>query len=288
MITSRWNHFFFTPIPPHSLAILRILFGAFLLLEWAVYFPRVPMLFSDHGLLVPWITQGIPSFVVHPDLTTAYAIYLLHGICLILFTIGFGMRFSGFIAALLMFYYYNLSFHAFPSSYHRIFLFFLIILSMSGADCAFSLRMKIKRGAWSAYDLVPAWPQRVLQIQLTLTYLGVGLQKLVLPGWETGEVLSYAFIGRWATPLAFWVARLDLPLWFYDKLVFFVKFLHIALPFAFWMPKIRPYAAAFAALFHIGVALLLGMWWFLAMIPAYIVFWDPTDIQKGFERCFRD
>jgi hypothetical protein len=182
--------------------------------------------------------------------------------------------------AVIALYYYQMSFHNFPSSYHRIFLVFTVLLSLSGADKTLSLRMKRERGSFTAWEPVPAWPQRLIAFQICATYFGVALQKLVLPLWQTGEVLSYSFTGRWGTPFAFWFARLNLPLWFYDHVIDAVKFLHITLPFAVWFPKLRWYAMGAGALFHIGVTLTMGMWWFLAMIPAYVVFFNPEDVRR--------
>src|SRR3989338_7093864 len=90
-----WNTFWFARIPPHALAILRILFGSFLVIEWIAYLPRVTKLFSSSGIVVPMFA-GTDIPVLHwfiepfsPLLT--YVIYFGYLLSLILFTVGWDM-----------------------------------------------------------------------------------------------------------------------------------------------------------------------------------------------------
>ena len=186
------------------------------------------------------------------------------------------------IAILLCAYFWQLQLHLFPASYNRILFFCLLVLLPGGADRTFSLAMLRQHGSVFAWEPVSILPQRLLSLQITFTFLGVGWQKLWLPSWQTGEILPYSFISRWGTPLAFWFVRLPLTLRFYDHLLFVVKFFEFVVPFGLWIPKTRNAAVAGIAIFLILIASFLSIWWFLFIIPSCILFYPPESV---FQRC---
>ena len=68
-----------------------------------------------------------------------------------------------------------------------------------------------------------------------MTYLGVGFQKLWLPGWQEGEMLYYAFIGVWGTQMGYWIGQLGWHEFIYDWSVFLVKIFEVIMPFLLWI-----------------------------------------------------
>lgn len=270
-----WQKFFFALVPPHGLALIRIALGLFLLIYWCVYLPRVGMLFSEEGLVIPY-SSALPPI---PSVSQAYAIYILILIPIIALLLGWHMRIAGMLLCGAMLYYWLLSFHNFPSSYNRILLFVTFIIALSGADRTLSLRMYRKWRSWTAFEVVPAWPLRIIAIQITALYLGVSLQKAYLPGWQGGEIIAYSFINAWSTPLAYAVARMNIPIIWYDIAAWMTKILHGVLPIGLWIPWMQRWCFLGAALFHIVITLVMGMWWFLVLIPLYIVFVDPSDVK---------
>ena len=276
-IQKSWHNFFFREIPPHGLALIRIALGLFLLVYWCVYLPRVVMLFSKDGIVIPYSDS---TLLTPPSASVAFAIYTAMLIPITALLLGWHMRTARILLCVAMLYYWLLSFHHFPSSYNRIILFVTFIIAMSGADKTLSLRMRQSRGSWSASEMVAAWPLRILAIQITALYLGVGLQKAYLPGWQGGEIISYSFINAWSTPLAYHIARLNIPMGWYDLAAWMTKILHGVLPIGLWIPWMQRWCFVGAALFHIVIALTMGMWWFLVLIPLYIAFVEPMQIQK--------
>ncbi len=278
-LLQRWEHWWLRETPPHALAIFRIGFGAFLLLYFGLMLPNVPLMFSTDGIVLPnvdWI--GVPSPVV------ALTIHLVLLLSLLGVTIGYGMRRCGCIAFVIYVYYWLISFYLFGGSFDRIFLFCLAVLVCSGADKTLSLHMKLKRGSWLAWEPVSILPQRILAVQISATYLGVGWQTIVLPAWQGGEILPYSFSGPWGTPLARWMLSLNLPLWFYDGSVNLVKIFECLLPFGLWMKKARLWFMLGGAVFHVLIALFLGIWWFLVLVPGYVVFFDGEEVRKWTKR----
>ena len=273
-----WNQFWFRECPPHALALFRICLGVFLLIYALTYAPHITLLFSNKGLLLPLYFQGQA-----PTPTLALTTYCLLLTTLCFFTIGFHFRTSTALLIVLLLYYWQLSLHLFPGSHNRILFFTLCVLFFSEADATFSYRMWKEKGSVFAWKPVSIWIQRLLTIQITATYLGVGLQKVVLVPWQSGEVLSRSFMGMWASPLAFAIARAELSEWTYRVAVESIKICEILLPLGLWIQKFRLAAIVIGSVFHISIALLLGIWWFVFLLPAYILFFPPEYIKNVIE-----
>lgn len=272
------------------MALLRIAFAGYLIVEALTYFPFVPQMFSDGALTMSLWADLVPASVRFlfdpPPSAVAWVIASLYLIaCIGLFT-GTLMRTS--IAMLIAFtlYYWQLSFFLFPSSYHRIYFFTLCALLFSGADKTFSVRMRRTHGSFFAWEPVMIFAQRLLAVQIAFTYVGVGLQKAWLPAWQDGRALSFSLLGRWGTWLGRWVVSLNFPFWTYSLSVLLIKIGEVLLPFMLWTKRWRWYAVAMGIAFHVGIAVLMSIWWFIPLIPAYIVFWQPEEVYEALRRRF--
>lgn len=294
---ARWNYFWFRNAPPHAIAILRILFGLWMLLYFGLRIPHVPMLFSNAGLVIPYdytINYGhlpfintLQSLLTPPSPEVAYLLFSLHIATLFSFTLGSFTRTSALLAFLFFLYETNLSYHHMGTSYNRLFLFFSFLFIFAGSGKTFSVDMKRKHRSFFAWEPAGVLLQRVVAIQITMTYVGVGLQKLWLPDWEGGEILYYSFQGMWATPLAWYTVSLPFPMWVYDALVFIVKSLEISFPVGFWIKKLRWWAIGAGVLFHVSVTFFLAaIWWFYAMIACYITFFEPEEVCERMRAWF--
>ena len=281
-----WNHFWFRDCPPHLLAIFRIVFGAFLFFYFSLQLPNIAMFYSRAGILLPLYepNQMLTLIFTPPPVWAAYVLFITFLMFLLLFTVGFLTRVSGMVAFLLYSYYWILSLFQLGASFDRLFLFTLLVLSFSGCGKTFSLDMRIRRGSWLAWEPISILPQRLLAIQVTLTYFTVGWQKLFIPAWQTGKILAVGFVGRWATPPAWAIARMNIPLPYYDALNWIIKAFEISIPFGLWNRRTRWWYFAGGALFHIGIAVLLAIWWFVALIPAYILFFTPEEVFAFLKR----
>lgn len=289
-IRSRWDHWWTHSAPPHALAIARIAIGLFLLLYFGLYLPHVRVLFSAEGVPMPLYEGRTPAHflwaVMPPSPFVAELLFALFLLSFLGIALGAFLRTSALLAILLSMYFWQLQLHLFPASYNRILFFCLIVLLPGGADRTFSLAMLRKHGSVFAWKPVSILQQRLISLQITFTFLGVGWQKLWLPAWETGEILPYSFISRWGTPLAFWLMRQPLTLRFYDNLLFIVKFFEFVVPFALWVPATKKYAIGGIALFLILVASFLSIWWFLFIIPSCILFYDPEVVFRRLQKRF--
>jgi hypothetical protein len=286
--SQRWNEFWFREAAPHPLAILRIGFGLFLLFYFSLQFRYVAILYGDQGLHMPLYGTASWPWVLFapPPSWAAHIIYWTLLGSLFLFSIGFFTRAFGTVAFLIYSYYWVLTLFQFGTSFDRLFIFTLGVLTCSGSYKAFSFDMLFRHGSFWAWEKTSVLAQRILSVQVFMTYVGVGWQKMYLPDWQSGEILIRGFIGRWATAPAWWIAQREVPLWIYDKLTWSVKACEIGMPFLFWHRRWRWMAFAFGAFFHISIAILMAIWWFVALIPAYIVFFTPEEIFRLCRRCF--
>ncbi len=284
-----WDTFWCRECPPHLLAAFRIIFGAFLLFYWALKIPYVAMFFSDQGIHQPaiWPLAPLGFLFAPPPLWAAWILYGSLLFSLFCFTLGAWTRGSAIIAFVLYAYYWILTLHQFGTSFDRLFLFTMLVLCFSGCGETFSLDMRLRRGSWTAWRPISILPQRLLAVQIAVTYLGVGWQKLGLPDWQSGEVLAVGFVGRWATPPAWWVARLNLPMWVYDRMVDIVKYFEFLMPIGLWIPRWQWWFFAGGAIFHTVITIFLGIWWFQALIPAYVLFLRPEDVHAFLRRVSR-
>lgn len=282
---ARWDHWWTRKVPPHAMAILRIALGLFLMVYALTFFPHLSMTFSNEGIILPLFEPEFSAwFLVPASPVIVGVLFIVILINLWSFTVGFYMRSSILVVLILSLYFWQLNLHPFPTSYNRIFVFLLTVFLFSGADRTFSMRMLAKEGSIFAWEPISILPQRFIALQISFMYLGVGWQKFVLPAWQSGEILAYSFISRWATPPAFWFIRLGIPLWFFDGLVWVTKIFEALIPFGLWIRKVQWWFFVGGALFHILIAVLISIWWFLFLIPAYIVFLKPEDVYEWCKR----
>lgn len=276
--------------PPHAVAILRIAFALYLLIEAATYVPHITEMFSSDGFTFSAWSHFLPTSLQPvldpPSPLVAHGIALVYLLACMGLLCGFGMRFSLILLLFLNLYYWQVSFFEFPSSYHRIYFVLQFLLLFSGADKTFSLRMLRTHGSIFAWENVCVFAQRVLMVQLTITYLGVGLQKTWLPDWQDGAALSHSIINRWATPLGRWVVEQNLPFGFYSVAVLGIKIGEFFLPCMLWLRDWRILAVFLGASFHIGIAALMSIWWFIPLIACYILFWPSEEVYLWFKRQF--
>lgn len=275
------NHFFFRSCPPHSLALLRIIFGSFILFQWLLKTPHIPMMFSNEGLSIPFHTFHSPflnSLLSAPSPVIAWTLFTLFLASLLLFTIGAGFRTSTVLILLFYAYYHQIGLHAFFMTFERLYVFIFFVLLWSGADRTLSYRSLRTHGSVFGWEPISIFPQRILAMQMSATYVGVGWQKLILPSWQGGEILSYSLVSMWGTKFGRWIAALNLPIAFYDAANWVLKFFQFLLPFGLWIPRWQWIFFIGGAVFHIVIASTISMWWFLIMVPAFVVFLEPERV----------
>lgn len=118
--------------------------------------------------------------------------------------------------------------------------------------------------------LGPAWPVRLLQMQICTMYAAAGWARFDDPAWLSGDMLFYALDGRT-------FGRLDvdwLPLASELRILAYGAFvLEPLAPFLLWLRGIGKWWALALIVMHVTLELLTNIgWWQWMMVPILLVF----------------
>jgi hypothetical protein len=164
----------------------------------------------------------------------------------------------------------------------------LFYLMFSRCEAVWSLDSLRRRQRGAKVPLVPAWPLRLMQIQLCAVYFFSGLVKLgntiLTPSWYTcdwinGEaiywVLNDIALNRWPfawTPVPLWACRL---------LTWLTMAFELGFPFGIWFRSTRPWFLLTGLFFHLGILVQLEIAWFSQyMLCWYLLFFSGESLKR--------
>ena len=281
--SSRWEAYWFAPVPPHSAALLRIAFGT-LVLVCLVGLTPVEMFWPANGLApVPGNSTGIRAWLLDHGLGSfvgrALFIYL---------AVAAGVTVAGYRSGLAVFatfagLWLQLRWNHLPlSAAHQVLLavFFCLLWMETGQVLSVDAWQRARKGIATPLPLAPIWPLRLMRSQISLIYMSSALWKLLYPSWRDGSagywVLSQNMFQRfpWTVPSAL---EPVVPLFTWAILLFELLF-----PLLVWCRISR------RATLVIGLALHFGLWLTLEvgpfsfiMMASYIAFVDPASLARG-------
>lgn len=222
-----WGRIFFERVDPRPAGLLRIAFGLVTLWTFLTLLPLVRVLFTDEGL---WLTDmarkrygGPLAYLWDPThgfehwwgpieavlgrftvlhLSSAppfvYAMYGLTLASLGAMTVGLWTRWTTLLSWVLVgqLYRYSTIFYNGGDLVIQAFLFLAVLCPWGEAYSVDSWRRRrraILTGATTIPSLrrIPAWPQRLMMLQLALIYIATGLSKSG-ETWRDGTALYYA------------------------------------------------------------------------------------------------
>jgi hypothetical protein len=158
----------------------------------------------------------------------------------------------------------------------RIGTFFLMFARTDGA---LSLSRAVSRRLFpqaagdpvGAFELVPAWPQRILQLQLCILYLVAGIWKATGPTWRNGSavglVLQLGEFQRFPIP-DFFLTPVMSQVMTYGTLAFELGF-----PLLVWIPSLRIPVLLVGLAFHAGLDWVMNVQMFQWLVTAYYLLW---------------
>lgn len=142
----------------------------------------------------------------------------------------------------------------------------LLLMLLGPSGYALSVDAWLRRRAGKPLPATtPAWPVRVLQIQLCMIYLSTGLVKVkgedFLEGsWWDGTsihyVLNYVTMSRWS------YAQLPLPFWFTALLTYTSVWWEVLFTPLVLFRRTRTLTLLFGVLFHLGIFFTIEVGWF--------------------------
>jgi len=302
-LANLWQRFWHDPLRAERLGLTRVLFAAALLGDQLFqYLPYLadfygPTGIAPAGLNDDWALQTWRWTVLlfnTDDMHIVVPLFWTWVAATFLFLVGWHTRWISILVwfLTLCFHNRNTALLNFGDDLLRNALFLLMI---SPCGCAFSIDAwrQRRQHPGSGSTLIPAWPVRLLQIQLCMMYFSTGLAKLVRePDWFTGTwwdgtsmhyVLNIVTRARWS------FAQLPLPLWVTAPMTYSVVAWEVLFPLLVLFPRTRKWALWFGVLLHLGILATIEIGWFsfysLAMYGVWIPFplasARPTSPQQG-------
>lgn len=285
--------FFLRPAGSKPLAMFRIVFGAFACIEFLSLRANWLDLLGNEGV-VEWIVskelfavEGVPHIYdlaallkpwgVHED-QTVFLVAYSYLFALLALTFGCRTRIAAFSAWLLHVTIWNTgALHGYGvESFTRVALFYCIFMPVS---VWWSLDARPDRRACESDSWAAALSYRVLQLHLCIVYLMSGIAKVQGEQWHNGEamwrVLSQP---EYAQFDMFWTA--DFP-WLLQLLGWSTLFVELGYAVLIWPPRTRPFMLCAIVGMHVGIAVLMGLWGFGAVmiILNLAAFGHDTDFR---------
>ena len=280
-----FDHWVRDPVDPRPLAWFRSWLGLLSLVNLWLLWPVMPMWVGYEGVLPPAVHRDlIDGTRISVFMVTGYsdaAIGLIRGLGLaggLGLWLGIFPRCAAFCAwlATVSYCWRNMDILYSGDNLIRIGTFFLIF---ARSDGALSLPREMRRRFFSqtapnAADypcLVPAWPQRILQLQLCILYLAAGIWKATGPTWRNGTavglVLQLGEFQRFPIP-DFFLTPIMSQVMTYGTLAFELGF-----PVLIWIPKLRLPVLLAGLAFHAGLDWAMNVQMFQWLITAHYLLW---------------
>lgn len=278
---SAWNRFWYAPTDPATLALVRIAFGAVVTL-WALsLLPDLGAFFSPSGVLGPvapahgaWRWSLLDLGRSDLLLGAVYVALVSGAISLV---VGWHTRVAAVVVFVTLISLTRSNPYVFNAGDALLrLLAFYVMLAPSGAEWSLD-----RRRAGGPAPAVPAWPLRLLQIQVSVMYAGAAVAKLGGPPWRDGTAASYAArlpdLERFGVGDLLGRSRLAAELATYGTVA-----IEGGLAVLIWWRRTRWFALAAGVLLHLSIDASIRIGFFtLAVFVAYLSFADPAWVRAA-------
>jgi HTTM domain len=267
-MTRAWNRFWFAPEPTSTLALFRIAFGA-VALAWALsLMPDLAAFYSPNG--IDPTQSGPGGYTAAVALTGGLAAAAL---CLIA---GCRTRLASLIVFVGLISLERRSPAVFNSG-DGLLRIMALFLALAPAGSSLSVdRWRTARDRFWEFPARAPWALRLMQVQLSVVYLGSVWEKLHGAPWTDGTAVSYAMqlqdFQRFAAPDLITHSMLVSSVMSYWTLA-----VELMIGILVWNRKARPVVLALGIGLHLGIDMTLRIGFFsAAILTAYIVFVSPA------------
>jgi hypothetical protein len=276
-VAAAWNRFWFTPIPPHTLAVVRILTGAMLFYTHLVWSIDFEAFFSQRGWManVQASDYILSHFHYIQDMRILWALHIAALAVFAMMTAGLFTRVATVLAFVLTTSYINQATLAlFGLDHINIMLVMYLMLAPTGNAYSLDAWLWRRRGKPEP-SVATNIATRLIQLHMCVIYFFAGISKLAGSTWWNGYAM-------WQSLANLEYQSLDMT-WMADWPRTVAALTHLTVLwevtyFALVWPRLsRPVVLILAVLLHLGIALFMGMMTFgLIMIVANIAFISPT------------
>lgn len=296
---SRWHEFWFTPLDPLALSIVRLGLGAVLLYSHAVYGLDLQNFVGATGWNNAGIVQGLQADTVAWSfwwlVPEGYEI-VVHYACLgilALFCLGCWTRITSVLAwGITVSYAHRAMLSSFGLDQISAMLAFYLMLAPCGQYLSIDRWWRLRRSrrlhaadpaqqieSVSTASSTATLALRLIQFHLCVIYVWAGLSKLQGEVWWTGEAIWFVIANSEYQYWDFtWLAHYPLLL---QVATHGVLLFELTFPVAMLYPRTRGLTLLIGILIHGGIAVTLGMSTFAAvMLVAYVAFADSEAIRR--------
>lgn len=284
-----WHQFWFAPLDPLMLGIMRLLTGWMLFYNLLVWSLELETFFGRNGVQPLetvkrlYASRYIFSFWLWIDDQYLWPVHIACIVVAAMFCVGMAARVTSILAFLITISY-SQRVPVANFGFDQILGMMCLYLALAPSGAAVSvdglIRKWWRRRKGLAKPGVPAryasarMASRLIQLHLCAIYFWAGFSKLKGPTWWTGEAMWNVVANQeYQTLDLTWMAWTP---W----LPYLISHITIAWETAFivliWNHRLRPLMLAMGTAMHIGIGAFLGMWTFgLIMTFAYLSFADP-------------
>ena len=283
--TSAWERFWLAEIPPHSYALLRMLFG--LLAAASLLQLRELALFWDVDGLVPGMQDGLglKAYLFKSGMghIAGRALFFVSLACYTSMAIGLWSRISvalSFVALTAQVYWNHLPL----SGAHSVIQ--AVVLCLAWADCgsvwsvdSWLVRRRRANGGVLPGVTYPIAPLRLIRVQVALVYLSSGLWKLFNEQWRDGSAVHYVLNNNVYQRFRYEVPPgLD---WLTTVLTYAVLFWEISFALMVLYRPTRRLAIIVGVMMHLGMltAIEIGPFGWV-MLASYVAFLEPERVPS--------
>jgi Vitamin K-dependent gamma-carboxylase len=290
-LVGAWNRFFFEPIPANSLGLFRIAYSCVLLATLAQLAPDALVWYGSQGVLsldnAASVLQGtrLNLFYVLPE-TNAVVIgfFIFFAMAAVSLLVGFRTRVASVIVWACLVSLHHRNVYVLNAGDHLLrTLSFFLMFAPAGKAYSVDRWLAIRRGASPDVPLIPAWSQRLLQIQVCVMYLDSVAWKLTGKEWIDGTAVYYIThldeFRRFAVPAFF------ATLWFSRVATWGALAVEFAMGTLVWIRPIRRYVLLSGVLLHLGLEYSMNIPFFQwAVLATYVLFLDDLKWDRHRKR----
>jgi hypothetical protein len=276
-----WRSFWFQPQQMYALGLVRIVFGA-LVIVWTLWLlpvrgallgpdgvtPEQPSIRHTWGLFAVWNTDEA--------ILTGIVMLIVAAIAML---VGWHSRIAAVVVFVLILSLERRSPWVFNSG-DALLRIESFLLAVSPCGTALSLDQRRRSGSFWSAQTRPNWPIRLLQIQLSIVYLAAVQVKLAGQPWLNGTAVSYVLRidDMKRIPLPQWLATNALAM---NAATWSVLAVELAVGILVWFPRFRPWVLAAGIVMHlmIDATIQIGIFSY-AMFVLYLA-WLPPETVKS-------
>lgn len=287
-LVETWDRMWFEPQPTSTLALVRIAFGV-LMVGWTLsLLPDLAAMFGSDGFLPeqPGVTyvgrHGVwgllDLFPGHAALVALFVVTLAASVCL---TVGYRTRLAAVLVFVALMSFERRNPFVFDSG-DALIRIIALCLALAPAGVALSLdRLRWAREAFWEFPSRTQWALRLMQVQLSVLYLGTVWAKAQGTAWNDGTAVSYALRVRDITRFPVPDAIINLEL-LANMMTYGTLAIEFALGVLVWNRRARPWVLGLGVALHLGIEYSIRAGFFtFAMFVLYLAFVPPETATRA-------